>query len=197
MRCYVKCMAASPVTGREQNARPSRESGRTETIFTGARECSGRPIQTGQIQARGFSSSARPRSALSQQSSLGKPDEQNAFAFVGEDNQEQASGGASDRLTTYQQPEEQQQRGVLLGVGPAAFCWPGVTGPRRSEAAATEGTGGRRARGYALAWEDRDAGGRAGERPFAGLPGRVAKVGYSGWTECRLSTCVQRRCGGS
>lgn len=114
--------------GAEREAKPEKQSNRD--AFTGARECSGRPVQTGQIQARGFSSSARPRSALSQQSSPGKPDEQNAFAFVGEDNQEQASGGASDRLTTYQQPEEQQQRGVLLGVGPAVFCRAGQSAAR-------------------------------------------------------------------
>lgn len=41
---------------------------------------------------------------------------------------------------------------------------------------ANEGTGGRRARVFALAWGDRDTGGRAGERPFAGLPGRVAEI---------------------
>lgn len=96
-----------------------------------------------------------------------------------------------------------QARRVFAGPGRPRFsrrrlaCGAGQLAPGHEGAkqwrtkAPAEGERG----GFALAWRERDAGGRAGERPFAGLPGRVAKAGYSGRAECRRSTCAQRRCG--
>ena len=199
MRRYVKCMAASAVTGREQNARPStarRSSPDGKRSAQGAGMCRGAQRAA---SAAGAQRSPEQPGAAQRQPHRGKSREADSRGVrPGTSGRGRWPGGKAGVNSA----GRTAAAGHFWRRRPGGF-WPGRAGrhgvgdARRAAKAAglaAPGHGARsrrspeaqcKASASALAWGVRHGGGRAGERPFAGLPGRVA-VGRS--------TCTQRRC---
>jgi len=201
MRRYVKCMAASRVTGREQNARPStarRSSPGGKRSAQGAGMCRGAQRAA---SAAGAKRSPEQPGAAQRQPQRGKPGEADsrgvrpgtsgrgrwlgAKAGVASAGRSAAAGHSGRRRPGGFLPGRAGRHGV--GDARRAAKAAGLVAPGYGARSQRSPEARRKESASALAWESGTAEAGQASGFIAGLAGRMAEVDYSGRAEDRRS----------